>query len=396
MRKIILQTLLPWSRRQPPEAGAAPLDARADQTRLSTEVLRQSARLLTDTQQARGSAEQQVQFFCQALVQASSHLRLAWVWFGDPAAELIVPGIVAGPASSLGRSVHIQRSLLTSRGPAYAALQGKRVEPFNVSEQSLYGPWREAAARHGVRSVVALPLVSPTDARRGVFVLYADVPDYFEAVGLPLFEAIAELISSVLTQAAHQQRLELAARTDGLTGLFNRDHGRQTIESLRSQPALLPLGLLLLDVDHFKRINDEHGHAAGDAVLRSCAERLRGSLRHLDGLARWGGEEFVVWLPHTALPHALAVAEKLRLVLATAAHPGSRARDGLAVTASIGVTEIRPSEELDAALARADRAMYLAKDGGRNRVETLDGAFAELADRAAGSPAAVDVGATSA
>ncbi len=372
MRKIILQTLMPWTRRQPAAAGVPVLDARIDQTLLATEVLRQAARLLADPQRARGTAEQQVQGFCEALVRASGHLRLAWVWFGDPAAELIVPGIAAGPASSLGRQLHIQRNLLSLQGPAFRALHGRPMQAFNVSEASLYEPWREAARQCHVRSVMALPLAAPGDERRGVFVLYADVPDYFDEVGVPLFEGIAELIASVLSQSARQVQLERAARIDALTGLFNRAHAQQLIVDLRQQPALLPISLLLLDVDRFKAINDQHGHAAGDAVLRSCADRLRTVLRQLDGVARWGGEEFVVWLPFTPQLQAMAVAEKLRAAVARQPHPSGPGRPALQVTVSVGVTEVRAEEALDQALARADRAMYAAKALGRNRVQAVD------------------------
>jgi diguanylate cyclase (GGDEF)-like protein len=379
MRKIILQTLMPWTRRQAAAAGVPALDARADQTLLATEVLHQASRLLADPQAARGTSEQQVQGFCKALVEASSHLRLAWVWFGDPQAEFIVPGIVAGPAAALGRELHIQRNLLTMQGPAFRALKGKRLEPFNVSESSLYAPWRDAAVRHGVRSVLALPLKAAGDDRRGVFVLYADVPDYFNLVGISLFDGIAELIVSVLAQSARQVKLERAAHTDALTGLFNRAYAQELIEGMRQTPLLLPVSLLLLDIDCFKVINDSQGHAAGDAVLRSCAERLRSVLRQTDGVARWGGEEFVVWLPGTNQLQAMVVAEKLRAAVAQTPHLTTTHQRTLSVTMSIGVTEVRHAEDLELALARADRAMYAAKALGRNRVQAVDVAPVEMA-----------------
>jgi diguanylate cyclase (GGDEF)-like protein len=309
-----------------------------------------------------------VQQFCEALTRASPHLRLCWVWFGDASTPVIEPAIVSGPASAFAHELRIPRTVLTERGPAFRALAGRCAEPFNVSAWSLYGPWREAAQRHDVRAVIALPLVPPLDQRRGLFVLYADVPDYFDLVGVALFEALAELVSSVLSHSARHQQLEHAAHTDMLTGLPNRAHAQALVEALLAEASQRPMSVLLLDLDHFKHVNDRHGHAMGDAVLHGCADALRQALRRHDGVARWGGEEFMVWLPQTDLPGALAVADKLRLALAGQRHQPPRPAAAFGVTGSIGVAEVRRGELLLDALARADRAMYQAKQGGRDRV----------------------------
>lgn len=124
------------------------------------------------------------------------------------------------------------------------------------------------------------------------------------------------------------------------------------------------MALLLLDIDHFKAINDTHGHQTGDQVLVDFSRRIAGLLRRPDLLARFGGEEFVLLLPETSQEEAVAVAER---ILARVAEPA----EGLPpITVSIGVATNRPDEaEIDALLARADRALYKAKDEGRNRVE---------------------------
>jgi two-component system, cell cycle response regulator len=136
----------------------------------------------------------------------------------------------------------------------------------------------------------------------------------------------------------------------------------------------LPLSVVLADLDYFKRINDEHGHQAGDKVLRCFAERARGSLRQSDWFARYGGEEFVFVLADTKLPGAMEVAEKIRAqfelaILEAASVP-------LRVTASFGVAELASedasAEGLDSLLRRADNALYDAKRCGRNCVRTLD------------------------
>jgi diguanylate cyclase (GGDEF)-like protein len=360
--------MLPWTRPQAPDPQTPAFDPRAEQSRLATEVLRRAALLLASPGGERGSAEQQVQHFCDALTEATPHLRLCWVWFGDAETTAIDPRIVAGPAAAYASELHIPRNLLTERGPAFRALSGHAPEPFNVNAWSLYPPWREAAQRHAVRAVLALPLIPPLDQRRGLFVLYADVPGYFTAVGPPLFEALAELLSSVLSHSARHRQLEHAAHTDALTGLPNRRHAQGLLDELLADAAQRPLSVMLLDLDHFKDVNDAHGHAAGDAVLAACAARLRRTLRRADGVARWGGEEFVVWLPQTAAVDAQRVAEKLRGAVAGDPFSLVGQRQRLALTASIGVAEVQPGELLRDALDRADRAMYLAKRAGRDQV----------------------------
>jgi two-component system, cell cycle response regulator len=161
------------------------------------------------------------------------------------------------------------------------------------------------------------------------------------------------------------------ATIDALTSLRNRrafsEHLK--IEIARCQRYELPLSLLLIDVDHFKAINDNYGHAAGDEVLCALGKLLASSARTTDVSARWGGEEFVVTLTNTALDGATIFAERLRqsvqdLKIEHAGVP-------IGITASLGIAEYRPGETLEALIDRADRAMYRAKVGGRNRVATV-------------------------
>lgn len=160
-----------------------------------------------------------------------------------------------------------------------------------------------------------------------------------------------------------------AARTDELTGLNNLRAFKEQADTIfaYTQRCNLPLCGLLVDIDHFKQINDTYGHAAGDQVLRAVAQRLKAALREADLCGRLGGEEFGVLLAGTSLPIALQIAEKLRLaVQATQVPINGRT---LHVTISIGVAEKSPAC-LDATtlLAQADSAMYHAKSSGRNRV----------------------------
>jgi two-component system cell cycle response regulator len=180
-----------------------------------------------------------------------------------------------------------------------------------------------------------------------------------------------------------RQRIDLAAlnralltesNTDALTGLANR-RGFDRFVSEALDPArsfAQPTSLLMLDLDHFKDVNDACGHAAGDTVLRELARRWQRQVCASDLLARIGGEEFVILLPNTTLAQAVEVAEKLRLatsIVPVALGP-SEEGPALAVTVSIGVTmmESARGEDVHALLEAADRALYEAKRGGRNRV----------------------------
>ena len=140
-------------------------------------------------------------------------------------------------------------------------------------------------------------------------------------------------------------------------------------ELRRARRHLEQLSVLIIDADHFKTVNDTYGHPAGDEVLRQLAAILLRSIRDIDLVCRWGGEEFVVMLIGVDATRASLVAERIRAGSAEARIES----DGQEVraTVSVGVTDCRPEETIDGAVARADRGLYLAKSGGRNRVEIV-------------------------
>ena len=163
---------------------------------------------------------------------------------------------------------------------------------------------------------------------------------------------------------ARSKQLVQMATTDALTGAFNRkgleDVLQQALADWRAHRQ--PLGLVLIDIDHFKAVNDTHGHQAGDRVLAGLAALVRGQVRAQDLLGRWGGEEFLLVCPATDLPQALAIAEKLRALVTT------HDFDGLRITASFGVAALDAERPLEQLFAAADAALYRAKAEGRNRV----------------------------
>ncbi|HEY8380336.1 MAG TPA: GGDEF domain-containing protein [Nannocystis sp.] len=173
-------------------------------------------------------------------------------------------------------------------------------------------------------------------------------------------------------QAAQRQLLaevQQMATTDWLTGLCNRRHFFRLGEDeiARAFRYDHPISVLMLDIDHFKPINDSHGHSVGDQVLAAVAKRLAGGLRRSDVAGRYGGEEFAMVLPETDLAAARVVAERLRDSVAV--RPIETAEGPLQVTISVGVVGVRAGENLLDALTRADAGLYAAKRAGRNRVE---------------------------
>jgi len=164
-------------------------------------------------------------------------------------------------------------------------------------------------------------------------------------------------------ETAHEMR-ELAF-TDALTGLANRRwaEAQLDLELARSERYGGGFAVIVVDIDHFKRLNDARGHAVGDEVLIGLAATLRRSLRATDRVARWGGEEFLVLAPETPLPAAIELAEVLRRQVASTA-----LRHGLFATISLGVAEWRAGDTRGTLVERADAALYLAKGAGRDRV----------------------------
>jgi diguanylate cyclase (GGDEF)-like protein len=174
--------------------------------------------------------------------------------------------------------------------------------------------------------------------------------------------------------------LRALADHDPLTGLLNR---RGMEERLRELSGFLErhevvVTLALLDVDHFKRVNDEHGHDVGDAVLGEISRELQRVFRDSDYLARWGGEEFLVALTHTDLRQATSVLERLRAEI-----HGVSVFSVPSITLSMGAAEWRPGKDLNAALKQADVALYEAKKKGRNKLVAAPEVPAAMLPRAA-------------
>jgi diguanylate cyclase len=197
------------------------------------------------------------------------------------------------------------------------------------------------------------------------------------SAGLVGLASALGLAASVKSQLQAQKKLidsyMSEARTDALTGLGNRRALNLELERriAQRQRQAIAVSLLIVDVDHFKKFNDCHGHQAGDEMLRAVSRVLCASFRDMDLVTRYGGEEFAVVLPGITLSDASPVAERVRVAVADSSY---RYRDAdLAVTVSVGVAEAKSLDTADELVCRADAALYAAKKAGRNCSFAHDG-----------------------
>lgn len=177
-------------------------------------------------------------------------------------------------------------------------------------------------------------------------------------------EALTDLLSEVDARASDLRHL---AQTDSLTGLANRRHFLALADMAlkRADRSAEPVTVLVGDVDHFKQVNDEHGHAVGDAALRLVADLWAAHLREIDLTGRWGGEEFIALLPAATASQAAVAAERIREAVEASVVPAGGGVVGMGI--SVGIAQRRPAESFDALVLRADTALYEAKRAGRNR-----------------------------
>lgn len=223
-----------------------------------------------------------------------------------------------------------------------------------------------------------LAIVRQGDTRKLVRALDIGVNDYLSRP-VDRNELTARIATQVRRKlyidqlrSSFEASLEMAV-TDQLTGLYNRRYLASHLTGMfdRAFWTGRPLALMILDIDHFKPINDTHGHDIGDKVIQEISERIKNSVRGIDLACRYGGEEFLVAMPDTDLQFASVVAERLRQEIANHKVTLNGGRDEIAVTVSIGIASTETGGKDDSAqrlIKRADEALYTAKNGGRNRI----------------------------
>lgn len=250
-----------------------------------------------------------------------------------------------------------------------AAHRGEQVIVDDIAASPLWSGFRALAETHGLRACWSTPFLSSARKVLGTFAIYYRQPRHPVPRELSVIGHAARLASIAVERWQQISELRRLATTDQLTGLRNRAYFMDSAEAelRRSERFGHPAAVLMADLDHFKRINDQHGHAAGDEALRLFARILGETTRTVDLVGRIGGEEFTILLPETGRDAALQVAERLRAAVEAASFEFAGAT--IRFTVSLGVSVCQGSDTLDRLLARADDALYVAKHGGRNRVE---------------------------
>lgn len=284
-----------------------------------------------------------VQRACEALVAASPHVRMAWI--------------------ALRQSDLPIRALYSSSSAPAALAEAHSAEEMVAALDRSQGP-------QGDEQFVCIPFSDRNAELRGVVGVFADQADYFERVELDPFYVFADVCSALLKQAVLRQRLKALAEYDELTGLINRAAMRPILEHVHAHAKRdgQAYAVILFDLDQFKSVNDQYGHAVGDRVLAETAARARAALREGDWLARWGGEEFLALLPGAEADEALAVADRVRTEVGRAPFVQDSFSCKLNLSGGVAAFPLDGSA-LEELISVADAALYEAKDSGRNRVQ---------------------------
>lgn len=242
-------------------------------------------------------------------------------------------------------------------------------KPYLLSEVGdVYSEFRKEPHNH-IHSWLGVPLIVQ-ERVIGLLAIDSTTPNHFSQENISLAVTFADQVAVALENARAYEKVQTQAITDPLTGVYNRRglFKRAKLDFIKSLDLDRPFSGIMIDLDHFKRINDLHDHSVGDQVLREFAKRCKSCIREMDYVGRYGGEEFVVILPETNSATGLIVAERLRLVIAS--KPMS-AGEGLEfnITASLGLAQRdENTTDLETLIKRADQAMYVSKHKGRNCV----------------------------
>jgi len=263
----------------------------------------------------------------------------------------------------------IGKTLQLGEGPLGMAAQKKETIIQEGAQLTAEGTLADNSPTSNA-AVISIPLLSSSQLL-GVMCIQTDGTKPFEFQDLYIAEMFAVQASAAMENARLLTEVQRLATTDDLTGLYNR-RALMEIAQLEFERFLrygFPLSVLMFDIDKFKKLNDQWGHLIGDEVLKELGKLCKLSLRNVDILGRYGGEEFIALLPQTALADAQHTAERLRSIIDN--YPFYCRDQCLHITISIGVVEAQSQDKsLDALLDRVDQAMYRAKAAGRNTVST--------------------------
>jgi len=267
---------------------------------------------------------------------------------------------------------------LIALAPQFGSLHQPWLGPY---DQHDHAPLMRWAARLG--SVAIIPLARQDRLIGSINLGSADASRFTRSHATEFLAHLGVVAALCLENAVNQARLLRSGFTDFLTGWHNRRylHARLKEELARAQRRGGTVACLMVDLDHFKKVNDTYGHLVGDQVLREVAQRIDGEIRDSDAAARFGGDEFAILMPDTDAEQAQRLAQRiLHAVCATPVSVSSPSSQSIKVTLSIGIAAIRPQRSdqdlkalADRLLAEADAGLYRAKSGGRQRIEAAVG-----------------------
>ncbi len=258
-----------------------------------------------------------------------------------------------------------------------ALLRKKPVVVSDISTNPIMKSVRDLVSPLGIRSILVMPIIFEKKVIGTLFLRTSRKRHMFRRDEIRLLQGIAGVSANTLYNAFlfsqvedERTRLEKLAITDYLTGIYNVRyfHHRIIEEFTRAERHKMPISCLMIDIDHFKKINDTYGHKTGDLVLKEFAQRLRQLTRKSDVLARYGGEEFIIMLPQTTTQGAVAEAERIRKAITSHKFKGLKSRTSLTVSIGIAVFPNVRIKTYDELISAADDSLYEAKKSGRDRI----------------------------
>ncbi len=346
---------------------------------LTAEVARNDAKMhRTQQRELRLLHAEDLQSLLHELLEGlcdSYNLRQVTVVICDPDHDVRHLLLAVGtPAESFDGLLMVES--LAGLTPQYVALRQPWLGPFAACDHQLIFPESE-----GLGSVAIIPLIHRRKLIGSINLGCSDARRFTSEHAADFLAHLGVIASYCIDNTVNRARLLRSGFTDVLTGWHNRRYLLERLheELARARRDRRHVVCLMLDVDHFKRINDTFGHAAGDVVLQEIANRIDSQIRASDVAARYGGEEFVVLLPDTDIESGVNLAERIRGSVSASPYdmPGAEAQK---ITTSIGIAGVKlgaDDEDLktigDSLLARADVALYRAKSDGRDRVAVDDG-----------------------
>ncbi|WP_151449051.1 sensor domain-containing diguanylate cyclase [Lacisediminimonas profundi] len=256
------------------------------------------------------SGRENIRVLCDAIASASSHLRFVWVGFTEGNAERVKPYAFSGPCHLESHDWTLPVDCFDNTGP----YSQRRPEPEDgTMAEGLFAPWRRAPSDCSVCCALAAPLRSEKAGLRGMIVFYADKPDYFDDIGLPLMEAFCHVGEIIWKQSNLVHVATQVAQQDPLTALMGRRHTMTVLdkEIARAERTERPLSILMCRIDGLNKLNDMYGLHATDAILAAFAREAGEQLRPGDKGGRWAGTEFIYIMPGTDHDAAESMAVKL-------------------------------------------------------------------------------------